>query len=322
MAGSEFDLISQYFSRLGGSRDDVLLGVGDDCALLQVPEGMQLAVSIDTLNEGVHFFPGSDPESLGHKVLAVNLSDLAAIGAEPAWATLALTLPAIDDDWLRAFSKGFGRLAEIHKVRLVGGDTTRGKLAATVQVHGFVTPGQALRRDGAEAGQLIGITGSLGDAGLALRLLQRGEETDSAGMRELRLRLDRPTPQLAVGRALSGIAGAAIDISDGLLADLGHICARSGVGADIKLDLLPLSPQVADFVRSTGDWRLPVAAGDDYVLCVTVAPDRQGLAESRARQAGSPISWIGEIKAQPGVHCWLPDGSRLTQACVGYDHFG
>ena len=321
MALSEFDLIAEYFSNTGSPREDVVLGVGDDCALLQVPTGMQLAVSIDTLVEGVHFLPGCDPEDLGHKALAVNLSDLAAMGAAPAWATLALTLPATDPAWLSAFSRGFGKLAEQRGVRLVGGDTTRGGLSLTVQVHGFVEPDSALRRDGAVVGDLVGVTGALGDAGLALLSL-RGEAAAADCPPALYTRLQRPTPRLAEGSALGGVASAAIDISDGLLADLGHVCARSRVGADLDLARLPLSQSVSHYVQQTGRWELPLAAGDDYELCVTVPPDRRLLAETRVRQAGGLLTWIGEIAVQPGVRCRLPDGERLVAETGGYEHFG
>ena len=321
MALSEFDLIAEYFSTTGRAREDVVLGVGDDCALLRVPPGVDLAATVDTLIEGVHFSPGCDPENLGHKALAVNLSDLAAMGASPAWATLALTLPAVDPDWLRSFSRGFGRLAESWGIQLVGGDTTRGNLSVTVQVHGFVDAGQALRRDGAKPGQLIGVTGSLGDAGLALLAL-RGEYHAGACLEDLQQRLERPLPRLEAGAALTGVASAAIDISDGLLADLGHICLRSGTGAELDLALFPLSPCVAAYVQQTGDWTLPLSAGDDYELCVSVAPERRLLAEDRVRQTGCLLTWIGETVSRSGVRCRRPDGTRLDPGARGYEHFG
>ena len=317
---SEFDLIARYFSRPPVKRADVILGVGDDCALLEVPANRQLAVSIDSLVEGTHFARDADPHALGYKALAVNLSDLAAMGAEPAWATLALTLPAADEDWLAAFAAGFLELAEQHGVQLVGGDTTRGPRSITVQVHGFVEPGRALRRDGARAGDLVYATGTLGDAGLAL-LAQQGRFVGLGRVAGLRERLDRPTPRVGEGRALVGIATAAIDLSDGLAADLGHICEASGVGATLYLDRIPCSPAVRSYVAETGDWSVPLAAGDDYELCVTVPASRQAEAEALAADLPAGLHWVGMIERPAGVRLVLPDGSMLDHAPRGYDHF-
>ncbi len=317
---SEFDLIARYFSRGPVQRDDVVLGVGDDCALLEVPAGRQLAVSIDTLVEGTHFTRDADPRALGHKALAVNLSDLAAMGAEPAWATLALTLPDADEAWLAAFAAGFLALAERHGVQLVGGDTTRGPRSITVQVHGFVEPGRALRRDGARAGDLVYVTGTLGDAGLAL-LAQQGLFVGLGTVAGLRERLDLPTPRLTEGRALVGLASAAIDISDGLAADLGHVCAASAVGATLYLDRLPCSPAVRAYVAETGDWSVPLAAGDDYELCVTVPANRQAAVEALAGELPAGLHWVGTIERAAGIRLVLPDGTLLDHAPAGYDHF-
>jgi thiamine-monophosphate kinase len=317
---SEFDLIARYFSRSPVTRADVVLGVGDDCALLEVPAGRQLAVSIDTLVEGTHFARDADPHALGHKALAVNLSDLAAMGAEPAWATLALTLPAADEDWVAAFAAGFLELATQYEVQLVGGDTTRGPRSVTVQVHGFVEPGRALRRDSARPGDLVYVTGTLGDAGLAL-LAQQGLFVGLGTVAGLRGRLDRPTPRLAEGRALVGVASAAIDVSDGLAADLGHVCTASGVGATLYLDRLPCSAAVRTYVAETCDWSVPVAAGDDYELCVTVPADRQAEVEALAAGLSAGLHWVGVIERTPGVRLVLPDGSMLDHAPRGYDHF-
>lgn len=320
MATSEFDLIGEYFSSLTVARDDVVLGVGDDCALLVPPAGRQLAVSIDTLVEGRHFVPGADPEALGHKCLAVNLSDLAAMGAEPAWLTLALTLPAVDHDWLAAFTRGLGALARQHGLQLVGGDTTKGPLSISMQVHGFVEPGQALRRDGARAGDLIYVSGTLGDAGLAL-LAAQGLYVDPDQLGLLRARLDRPTPRLATGRALRGIASSAIDLSDGLGSDLRHVCERSGVGATLHADRLPVSAGVAAYIADTGDWALPLSAGDDYELCITVPAARQGEVERLAAQLPGGLSWIGMIESRSGLRVILPDGRTADDIPGGYDHF-
>jgi thiamine-monophosphate kinase len=321
MSLSEFDLIRTHFAALGTTREDVLLGVGDDCALLRVPAGQQLAVSIDTLASGVHFLPDCDPESLGHKCLAVGLSDLAAMGAEPAWATLALTLPAAlprtTPDWLPAFARGFGQLATRHGVALVGGDTTRGPLSITVQVHGLIARGAEVRRSGARPGDLVCVSGDLGAAGLALAELLAGHTPAAA----IRARLERPTPRVALGLALRGLATAMIDCSDGLAADLGHILEESGVGAEIELAALPLAETVANVVARTGDWGLPLASGDDYELCFCLPPaDRDRLA-GISRQCGCRLTVIGRIEAGMGLRCLDPAGQPLTVARPGFDHF-
>lgn len=314
---SEFDLIRQYLTGLGTPRDDVLVDVGDDCALLRCPADHELALSIDTLVEGVHFFPGTDPEALGHKALAVGLSDLAACGAEPAWATLALTLPNADASWLSAFARGFAALASGHGLRLVGGDLTRGPLSMSVQVHGLVPRNHALRRSGAAPGDLICVSGALGDAGLALRHLQANERLDCY----LRDRLDRPTPRVALGELLRGVASAAIDLSDGLVSDLGHLLEASGTGAWVELARLPLADQVAAVVRAENDWMLPLASGDDYELCFTIPREHVRELPVLAAAAGCPITQIGEIEPGEGIrwldhqeHPWQPSGQ-------GYDHF-
>lgn len=342
---SEFDLIRAHFARLGAGRGDVVLGVGDDCALLRVPPGQELAVSIDTLVAGVHFLPEVDPEALGHKSLAVGLSDLAAMGAEPAWATLALTLPAEDNRWLEAFAAGFAALARDHEVALVGGDTTRGPLSISVQVHGLVPAGRAIRRAGACPGDLVCVSGTLGDAGLALRDLLAGRDVEPG----LRDRLERPTPRVALGLALRGLATAMIDISDGLAADLGHILEESGavvargerrgdasspgyrmdeggattpnLGAEIQLAALPLSPAVSARLAREPDWSLPLASGDDYELCFTLPPARAGELTGLAVALGLPLTSIGRILPIPGLVCLGPDGRHWTPERGGYNHF-
>ncbi|MCP3667334.1 MAG: thiamine-phosphate kinase [Gammaproteobacteria bacterium] len=319
MASSEFELIKQHFSHLGSIRKDVVLGVGDDCALLSPLADQVLAVSMDTLVAGVHFLVDVDPETLGHKALAVNLSDLAAMGATPAWVTLALTLPEKNDAWLSAFCSGFGKLAIQHNLQLVGGDTTRGPLSITVQVHGYVPAGQALRRVGAAVGDQIYLTGTLGDAGLSLKALQGELPLDQ--LSTLRSRLERPTPRIGAGVAMRGVAHAAIDLSDGLLADLGHICEASGVGARIELSLLPLSIAVATYIKSTGDWQIALAGGDDYELCVTVPPHQAAELEQRIRELKTPLTRIGSIESGDSIRVIDTDGSTLQIEQRGYDHF-
>jgi thiamine-monophosphate kinase len=317
MPVSEFALIRDYFSRCGAERDDVLLGVGDDAALLRAPAGRDLVVAVDTLVSGVHFLPDVDPAALGHKALAVNLSDLAAMGADPAWATLALTLPAADPEWLAAFTRGLCGLARRFGVSLVGGDTTRGPLTVSVQLQGFVPAGEAIRRSGARPGDSVFVTGTLGDAGLALRELLRG----GAPGPEVRARLERPEPRVAVGIALRGLAGAAIDISDGLVADLGHLLEASGVGAEVELGALPLSAAVRDSVNRSGDWDLVLGSGDDYELCFTVPPERLGALGSLPGHPGCGIHRIGRVLPGEGLHCVGVDGVLWQPAVRGYDHF-
>lgn len=321
MSLSEFELIAQYFSQLGMLRDDVVLGVGDDAALLSMPAGRELVVTVDTLIAGVHFPRDTDPESIGHKALAVNLSDLAAMGAQPAWVTLALTLPEADADWLAGFARGFSALALEHGVQLIGGDTTRGPLSITVQAMGHVTPGKALRRSAAQAGDLIYVTGTLGDAGLALLGLQEEVRLPLADKTYALQRLNRPVPRVDAGVALTGIAHAAVDISDGFAADLGHILAASGVGATVQVERLPLSRPLLGHFAAAGGWVVPLASGDDYELCFTVPSSRQAQAETALAELGVPCTWVGMIDARPGLHCLLDDGSEFTPPGSGYRHF-
>lgn len=324
---SEFEIIQRFFSRAGVDRDDVVLGVGDDAALLRVPPDRELAVAMDTLVEGVHFPVGTDPAAIGHKALAVNLSDLAAMGAEPAWATLALTLPTPDVGWLEGFARGFAALAQRFGLALVGGDTTRGPLTVTVQVHGLTQAGQALRRDGARPGDKVYVTGTLGDAGLGLQLVQ-GELTAAGVQRDfLVASLEYPQPRVAEGMALRGLARAAIDISDGLLADLGHVLERSGVGATVWVDRLPRSVAFQETLYGRpgleGQWdRLPLAAGDDFELCFTVAPERCADLDRVLGALDCGYAQVGVIDRAPGLRCLHDDGTVCDAAAAGYRHFG
>ncbi len=316
----EFDLIRRYFAQATASREDVPLGIGDDCALLRVPPDRWLAVSSDTLVAGRHFLPTVDPESLGHKALAVNLSDLAAMGAEPAWASLCLTLPEADEAWLAAFMRGFSALAARYGVQLVGGDTTRGPLSISVTIQGLADPAHTLRRDAARPGDLVYVSGTLGDAGLAL-LAQQGLYTRAGSLPFLRQRLDRPEPRVELGLAAAPLAHAAIDLSDGLGGDLAHVCTASGVGAMLYLERLPLSPAVRDYVDETGDWSLPLSAGDDYELLLTVPGERQAAFEAAMREQAVPVTWVGMIESGAGVRAQYPDGQIDEGVAKGHDHF-
>jgi thiamine-monophosphate kinase len=314
----EFDLIERIRAR-AGARADVLLGIGDDAALLQVPEGQHLAWSTDTLVSGVHFPEETAPADIGWKSLAVNLSDLAAMGASPAWVTLALTMPEPDVDWLDFFLDGFCELAEAEGVVIVGGDTTRGPLSITIGVQGFVPAGLALRRDGAGFNDDIWVTGTLGDAAGALRQW-KGQGLQSL---KLRYRLDRPTPQLAAGIALRELASAAIDISDGVLADLGHILERSGVGAELDLGRLPTSRTLAEHFPDEADrWRLQLAGGDDYELCFTASPANALAIEQALAACGVQATVVGRITREPGLRLHTPEGEPFDVGeTEGFDHF-
>lgn len=321
MATGEFDLIRRWFAQLGAARDDVLLGVGDDAAVLHVPDGHDLVVTVDTMVAGVHFPVDTAPEDIGHKLLAVNLSDLAAMGAQPAWVTLALTLPEVDATWLDAFALGLGSLAQRHGVALIGGDTTRGPLTLSIQAHGFTPHDQAITRAGAKPGDLIYLTGKVGDAGLALLALQEQLRLPRPDRDAVLPRLNRPTPRISAGLALRGIATAAIDVSDGVAADLGHILERSGVGATLYAERLPISATLRKWLDAAGGWTMPLTAGDDYELLVTVPDARQAEAEAAMAAIDCGFTWVGLIEACPGLRCQLDDGTELTVA-GGYQHFG
>lgn len=313
---SEFDLIRRHFTRATPS---ALLGVGDDAALLQVPAGEVMAVSCDMLVSGTHFFPDADPFHLGHKTLAVNLSDLAAMGATPRWATLALSLPNADDAWLERFSAGFFALARQHHVDLVGGDTTRGPLNLCVTIMGTVPAHQALRRDGAQVGDEIWVSGKLGDAALALAHLQGKVVLSGDEFATCATALHRPQPRVALGLALRDIAHSAIDISDGLLADLGHILAASHVGAVLDYAALPLSSVLlsyADFAQ-----QCVLAGGDDYELCFTAPATRHTELLRIAQEIALPLSCIGKVVAGSGSVVHDAQGNILQLKSRGYDHF-
>jgi thiamine-monophosphate kinase len=321
----EFDLITRYFRR---PTSRAVLGVGDDCALLQPAAGMQLAISSDMLVEGRHFFADVDPSTLGHKALAVNLSDLAACGAQPLAFTLALALPRADEAWLAAFSRGLFALADEHGCELVGGDTTQGPLNICITVFGEVPRGQALLRSGARAGDDIYVSGTLGDARLALEAL-RGKLTLPPGwMAAARTRLEQPTPRVALGMALRGIATAAIDISDGLVGDLGHILSASRVGARIDTSI------AVNLLRGDGENHRPedlfhhearlacvLAGGDDYELAFTAPVAARAAVEAAALEARIPVTHIGSIESAPGLRLVDGDGQPVSGHFAAFDHF-
>jgi thiamine-monophosphate kinase len=322
---SEFDLIKQYFQRQRAARVNTVLGIGDDCALLAPSPGRQLAISSDMLVEGRHFFAGADPVALGHKCLAVNLSDLAAMGATPLGFTLALALPAADPAWLEGFSSGLFALADAFDCELVGGDTTKGPLNVCITIFGEIMPGQALRRDAAQLGDDIWISGTLGDARLALAvyLNEINELTlTEDDLARASARLHAPTPRVALGRLLSegGLAHAALDISDGLVGDLGHILAASSVGATLDLDALPAGPVLArqpiDLSR-----RFTAAGGDDYELCFTAPSSQRDAILAAGAACATAVTRVGSIDPAPGLRLVDGAGAPLSLDLKGWDHF-
>lgn len=319
----EFELIRSFFQRPVRRSP---LGVGDDCALLAPAPGMQLAVSTDMLVEGRHFLADVTPQLLGHKALAVNLSDLAASGAKPLAFTLALSMPRADANWCQAFAEGLFALADQHECELIGGDTTQGPLNICITVFGEVPAGQALLRRGAQPGDDIWVSGSLGDARLALDALLRQHALPPAVLSQARQRLEQPTPRVALGMALRGIASSCLDISDGLLGDLGHILEASGVGAridaNITRNLLQARrhPMMAALAISRID-ACTLAGGDDYELCFTAPSSAQAAVRDAAAQAGVPVTCIGRIEAERGVRVMAPGGQQLPLRFAGFDHF-
>lgn len=315
---SEFDLIARYFDRPARG---AVLGVGDDAALIRPAPGMEVAVSADMLVAGRHFFPDADPEQLGHKALAVNLSDLAAMGATPRWALLSLALPEADEAWLAGFARGFFALAERFGVDLVGGDTTRGPLNLSVTILGEVPAGCALRRDGARVGDDVWVSGELGAAALGLRHLLGEVALAEAEAAVCLARLHAPAPRLALGRSLVGLAHAAIDISDGLAGDLGHILERSRLGAEIELAALPACAAVAARLPDAAALNALLAGGDDYELCFTAPAGQREAVQAAGLGAGVAVSRIGRIVAEPGLRILGPGGGPLDMKVNGYDHF-
>lgn len=324
---NEFDIIKHFFAQPTLQRADVILGSGDDAAILQIPKNQQLVVTIDTLIEGVHFSINTPAYDIGYKSLAVNLSDLAAMGAEPAWATMALTLPNNNDKWLQEFSQGFFELAQQFNVQLIGGDLTRGPtLTISVQAHGFVPHDLALRRDHAKVGDLIYITGTIGDAGLALMMLKMQQQVPTA----LLTRLNKPTPRISAGIALRNIANSMIDISDGLVADLNHILESSHVGATIDVDNILYSAEfkkimsannLANHFDISKLQQLAITAGDDYELCFTISPEKESLLKEVFNHINCPYQKIGVIEKESGLRMVKKDGSLAQLDAEGYRHF-
>lgn len=321
---SEFDLINQFFKTTAVKRDDVILGIGDDCAILSPPPGKQLAVSTDTLISGVHFPQSTCAEDIGYKSLAVNLSDLAAMGAEPAWVSLAISLPQADDVWLKEFMCGFNELAEQYHLSLIGGDTTQGHLSVTINITGFIDSEKALKRSCANVGDSIFVTGSIGDAAIGLKAilnkLDAAEIFSDTNKNHCINRLNRPTPRVKAGQLLSGFSVAAIDISDGLMADLNHICEASAVGGLLNLRQIPLSDATRNYYADKPDWQSILSGGDDYELCFT-CPDNQYAEILELMELHDiDITCIGKIIEDTGIKC-LYGNQLITLNTSGYNHF-
>jgi thiamine-monophosphate kinase len=319
---SEFQLIQQFFQREQAEQpaEGVLLGIGDDCALLQIPAGKQLAVSVDTLVAGVHFPADADPELIAQRALRTNLSDLAAMGADPLWFTLALTLPEANEEWLRRFSRGLFSCARDYGIALVGGDTTSGPLSITIQVMGATQAHQAMRRDGANIGDFILVTNALGDGAAALAVIQQTQSFAPEHRDYLLSRFYRPTPRLQESALIRDMATSALDISDGLVADLQHICDASDVGAVIDVENIPLSPAVKALNNTSQAYQWALSGGDDYELCFTLPPEKMADIAMLIAQGKLNATVIGEIIPGNQVVCEL-EGEPFVLAKTGYQHF-
>jgi thiamine-monophosphate kinase len=314
---SEFDLINTYFRNAFKDGPDVKCGIGDDAAIVSLPAGVELAISVDTLVSGIHFPINTRPDDIGYKSMAVNLSDMAAMGAEPRWITLSLTMPENDPDWLAGFMSGFSVLAKQYALSLIGGDLSQGPLSVTVQIHGFVPEGKALYRHGAKTGDLIYVSGTLGDAGLALGMTAERYKVEEKHREYLMNRLNRPTPQIGLGMALRGIANSAIDISDGLLADLNHILESSNKGAFVNVDNISMY----EAVKSQPDAiDIALTSGDDYELCFTIPPEKQSQVENEL-QKKFRLSCVGNITDGKGIIWQHEDSSEFHPQGKAYQHF-
>lgn len=314
----EFDLIRRFFYRQLDQANGVTCGIGDDAAVLNIPDGYELAVSMDTLVAGIHFFSNTPAVDIGYKSLAVNLSDMAAMGADPKWLTLSLTLPERDESWLQGFMDGVKTISTNYSLSLIGGDLCHGPLSITFQVHGLLPAGHGLFRHSAKPGDLIYVSGTLGDAGMALQLLTGNKFTESADHQFLRSRLERPEPKVKLGMALLDIANSAIDISDGLVTDLAYITEASHIGAEIHLEKIPLSE--AYLREADQNPEIALTAGDDYELCFTVPPENTHLLDELI-MAGHPISCIGEITEGQDIKWLDANGNRVAMKTGGYSHF-
>ncbi|MDC0609899.1 thiamine-phosphate kinase [Vibrio sp.] len=318
----EFDIIKNYFSQKQTSRKDVHLDIGDDCAIVQAPDNARIAITTDTLVEGTHFLPGVNPAWVAYKALASNISDLAAMGATPAWCSLALTLPSIDENWIESFSSAFFRLADYYNIKLIGGDTTKGSLSITITIQGFVPKERAMLRSGANPGDWIYVTGELGDsqAGLDIILDPQLKQSPNADVLEERHYIS--TPRILAGQALVNVASSAIDISDGLISDLQHILKASEVGARLNLEKLPYTDELLEYLKNDREKAMQYAltSGEEYELCFTI-PDYSRVAlESAMAHTGTRYTCIGQIQAGNKLALYL-NNNKIDWQLAGYDHF-
>lgn len=330
MAVSEFDLIKTYFNKPGliptkEQSARIPLGIGDDCALIEIPPEKLLAVSMDTLIADVHFPAKADPALIAQRALAVNLSDLAAMGAEPLAFTLALSLPKADESWLQAFSLGLETLVQTYHCPLIGGDITKGSLSITIQVHGLLNKGKVMTRNGAKSGDLVYVSGELGAAGLAVSLMNNGMSLDKPDTKELHTAYFQPVPRVNLGQGCAGLASAAIDLSDGLMADLGHIAKQSDVGIELNAKAIPVARVVKRIMSAMGDksqgLNLALTAGDEYELALIVAEDQQEALQQTAADLNVPLTLIGHVVKGTRVKCLNNDGQEIEVKTSGYQHF-
>ncbi|MBU2917409.1 thiamine-phosphate kinase [Psychrosphaera sp. F3M07] len=318
----EFELIRKYFSERGPKRKDVVLGVGDDAALTRVPQDKLLVVATDTMVENTHFFPDASPRSIGHRCLAVNLSDFAAMGAEPAWASVAITLPTSDEKWVEEFSNGLFEVAEYFNVQIIGGDTTQGPLTVTVCLKGFVPENKALIRSGAKSGDWIYVTGSLGDSALTVASKLNKINVKAEHLEQAQRKFNYPVARLAAGQVLRHAATSAIDISDGLIQDLSHILNASNVSAEIDVANLPISQAVLDSLDEDSAIEMALIGGEDYELLFTVPEEQKGYLEQNATAMGVPFTCIGQVRGGDSGICLVKSGQKYPLPNLnGYQHF-
>lgn len=318
----EFELIRKYFSERGPKRKDVVLGVGDDAALTRVPQDKLLVVATDTMVENTHFFPDASPRSIGHRCLAVNLSDFAAMGAEPAWASIALTLPTADETWVEEFTEGLFEIAEYFNVQIIGGDTTQGPLAVTISLKGFVSENKALLRDGAKAGDWIYVTGSLGDSALTVASKMNKVQVAPSDLKQAEQKFNFPLARLAAGQVLRRAATSAIDISDGLIQDLTHILTASNVSAEIDVARVPISPALTASLDEDSAIVMALIGGEDYELLFTLPEEQKGYLEQNATAMGVNYTCIGQIRGGNNGISLIKDGEKYPSPPLhGYQHF-
>ena len=321
MSLNEFELIEKYFKKLTAPGPDVICGIGDDGAVIKVPNGSELVVSVDTLVSGIHFFPSVSPYDLGYKSLAVNISDIAAMGASPKWAMLSLTLPEVDDLWLQGFTAGFSELANKYSIALVGGDLSTGPLSVSVQILGICDEGKSLKRNGAQSGDDIYISGYPGAAGYAFSCLSSGKDQTSSKPDYCNDRLLKPEPRVALGERLVDLATSAVDISDGLASDLGHIVNASEVGASIMLNRIPLHEEIKNIKDEKEMWETVLSFGDDYELCFTIPESNRQKISEIISDLDYPVTRIGKIDTTIEINWLLASGDKFSPGNTGYKHF-